>query len=191
MIHPLRNAKMVVLIFILLLCNCSFLMKETFLEDSIQKSDKIIPLVISELTIHDERHVVDSRDLQIPFLTWPGNHDSIAPKMTDEHKKLLQDEFLSCFVKADQSVVASISMTIGSKEFDASFFYEREYVKTSLRVDLYDGIHQPYLISATGESCFEVKSVDADNYYIERLYQKSLITSLRKAFESIRNGLSR
>ena len=179
--------KLILPLFILLIFGCAS--KNVYLTEDFTRDDIISNIKIKSLSIVDQRQNVSDRELKIPTFSLRGNNDEIFPALTEEHKQLIESEILSYTKNSGREVDAIVHIEDGRKQFKASFGGEHETVLFKIKLTLYDGIRQPYLLSSWGEGFFEVKSMDASADYIEKLYQKVIKSSINNLFKSVYNFL--
>ncbi len=176
--------KSLLLVFVLLFVTGCASTKQKFLVD--EDVDPIVSdLKIKSIFIHDNRKGVSDRKLNLPTFSWPGQHDQVKPRLTDEHETLIKTEINKYLSQNGPDVEIIVYIEDGTKEFNATWAGEKETVELSLKIDIHDGLHVPYLCSLTGNGFYTVTSWDASHDYIEKLYQKLIKSSIRKAFENL------
>ncbi len=158
--------------------------KQAFLRDSAPNPKKANLSVIS-IDISDLRENTTDREIKIPVLTWPGQSDKIRPRLTVQHKHLIDTEIRKHVTNTGVPVKIHVSIQEAYKEFSASWFSENEHVEIHIKIDIYDGIHSPFLVSAYGNSVYDMTSIDASPEYIEKMYQKAIRSGIKKAFREI------
>ena len=169
-------------ISVVLLTGCAS--KQALLKDSAPNPKKANLSVIS-IEISDLRQHTTDREIKIPFFSWPGQSDKIRPILTSEHKHLIDTEIRKHVTSSGIPVKIHVSIEEAYKEFSATWITENEHVEIQMKIDIYDEIHTPYLMSAFGNSIYDMTSIDASPEYIEKLYQKALRSGIKKAFHEI------
>jgi hypothetical protein len=177
--------KIFYLLFIFpLFCGCSS--KYAYLNDDPLTGTVSINGKVKDLMILDLRKDVTDRKLKIPFIGFPGKTDEIRPFLNVEQIGLIRNEFGSYFKGSSANYKLIIRVTEGLQRYSASFFSEKEYVKFSMEIDLLVAENDVKVYTAFGESFYEVKSLDASNEYIEKLYRKAIKTCVYEICKRIK-----
>ena len=168
---------------------CSSAAKMKYLNEPYASTEITIPLTVSEIEIVDNRNDTSSRAVNIPRYTKMGQKDTVRQTLLQEHRTILADELKRNFTGDGSAVKAVIEVIEGNKCFEAGRMTEIEFVKVRLALTLLDDEHTPYFLKSSGEASYEIKSLDARNEFLEKLYQKGLKAALYKCCEGISGTL--
>ena len=172
-----------------LLMGCSSAAKMRYLNEPYATTDIKIPLTLTEMEFVDNRADTSSRMVNIPRYTRLGQKDTVRQTLLPEHRSLLSDELRNRFTGEGTGVKAVVEILEGDKCFEAGRMTEIELVKVRIGLTLLDGEHTPYFLKSNGEATYEIKSLDARNEFLEKLYQKGLKAALYKCCEGISGTL--
>ena len=150
-----------------------------------------VPLAVSEITVADGRKAAGLKQIAFPRFAFKKRGDTAAPPLTMRQEQIVREEALRYVSGAGRRVRITATLKDGVKQWEQGFLHSREFARTTVALELYDGTDTPCFFSTTGESNYEVKAVFADTAFLEALYQKALKTSVNKAFESIRDFLAK
>jgi hypothetical protein len=178
-----------VTLFALAVLGCSSAAKMRYLNEPYAASEIKIPLAVSEIEFIDNRADTSSRPVNIPRYTKLGQKDTVRQALLAEHRALLTDQIKKCFNGEGSEVKAQVEIIRGNKCFEAGRITEIEYVNVRISLTLQDGEHTPYFLKSSGEAMYEIKSLDAGDEFLEKLYQKGLKAALHKCFEGISSTL--
>lgn len=186
-----KTAGTILVMALILLCigGCASKIKMKYLDEPYTEEKIIVPVVIREIEINDERENIASADIEIPRRSKNGDQKDVQPPLSAEHRKILEDEIGKYVTSSGTEVKAVVEIFGGEKKFEAARFSEVERVKVKLGITLYDSSDAVYFAKSNGEAMYELKSLDASEEYIEKLYCKALKASVYKCFEGIRNYL--
>lgn len=184
------SGKTLLLALILLgIVGCASKMKMKYLDESYAEEQIKIPVLIKEIEISDKRSNISSADIAIPRRSKNGESIVVRPPLSAVHRKLLEDEIANYVTSSGTEVKAVVEIEQGEKKFEAARVTEVEQVKVKLSITLYDNSDAVYFAKSNGEAMYELKSLDASDEYIEKLYGKALKASVYKCFEGIREYL--
>ncbi|MBN1760480.1 MAG: hypothetical protein JW863_19280 [Chitinispirillaceae bacterium] len=174
---------------VILLTACSSATKLKYLNEPFTTTEMKIPLTLTEIEFTDNRADTSSRAVNIPRYTKLGQKDTVRQSLRQEHRTLLNEEMKAYFTGGGKEVKAVVEVIDGSKCFEAGRMTEIEFVRVRLGLTLLDEEHTPYFLKSSGEAMYEIKSLDAKNEFIEKLYQKALKAALYKCCEGITGTL--
>ena len=172
----------VVLAGLLLLTGCAS--KSQFLVDDVA-DPAVSDFTVKSINVLDTRDGVSGKPLDIPTFAWPGKQDMTVPPLTPEHENLIKTVISNYISDGGPEVDVMVYLEKGYKEFRATWFGEVEHVEIELKIDLHDNMHTPYLYSLSGSVFYEVRSMDASNEFIEKLYQKAIRSCIKKTMSNI------
>ncbi len=168
---------------------CSSAAKMRYLNEPYAASEIKIPLAVSEIEFVDNRADTSSRAVNIPRYTKLGQKDTVRQALLAAHRALLTDQIKKCFTGEGNQVNVQIEVLQGNKCFEAGRVSEIEFVNVKIGLTLLDGEHTPYFLKSSGEAMYEIKSLDAKDEFLEKLYQKGLNAALHKCIEGISGTL--
>jgi len=175
----LRN---LILPAVLILTNCVSLIKDSYMRQQVIPEPVPTGFAVSHVEIIDDRDDFDMREIKIPFMSFPGNHDRISPALTKDHVDLIRSEVGRYFIQGGKEAQVEVHILSAMKDFSASFSAETEYVSVELRIIFTSDSRNA---AATGSTVFTISSMDASVQYTEKLYQNALVHSIRKAFNQM------
>ena len=168
---------------------CSSAAKMRYLNEPYAASEITLPLAVSEIEFVDNRADTSSRAVTIPRYTKLGQKDTVRQALLAEHRTLLTDQIKKSFTGEGNEVKAQVEVILGNKCFEAGRVTEIEVVNVRIGLTLLDGEHTPYFLKSSGEAMYEIKSLDAKDEFLEKLYQKGLKAALHKCLEGISSTL--
>ncbi len=183
--EAMKNTLIFLSVSVICFFGCAGSMKNAILSEPVKVNAGKLSLVVDSLEIVDGRDAADDRELKIPFFCLSKKRDEVRPILTEEHRNIITKEIGHFTSDSGIPVRVAVSLVYGIKKFEGAAFLEKEFVKTALKVEIFDGKHEPFLLSTTGEANLEVKSLSASNDYLEKLYKKCIRMSLLKALESL------
>jgi hypothetical protein len=176
---------------LVLLPSCAAKIKQKFLDEPYRTGTLSVPLMVTDIEVTDGRNSVNTRGIKAPKFTFKQKGDTIVPRLTIEHEKVIHDEIRQSVNGGGPGVRIKATLKEGVQQYTLGFFNAREYAKAAVTIDLFNGAVEPYFFSTTGEVYYEVKSTMADTVFQEMLYRKALKTAVHKAFESVAGFLEK
>lgn len=168
---------------------CASKIKMKYLDEPYAEEQIKVPVLVKEIEIIDKRENISSADIEIPRRSKNGETIELRPPLNAEHRNVIESEIAHYVTASGTEVKVVIEILKGVKKFEAARVSETERVTTKLGVTLYDNSDAAYFAKSGGEAMFELKSLDASDEFIEKLYCKALKASVYKCFEGIRDYL--
>lgn len=160
--------------------------KYSYLQDDPLNIKLYLDAKINNFSIRDKRKETTTRILKIPFIGLPGRSDQIQPLLSPDHLNIIRSEFDSYFIGSEKTYNIDVRITEGVQKYEAAFFSEKEYVKFALEVDLIEAASNTIAFNGYGEAYYEVKSMDASNEFINKLYEKAIKTCIYEFCKKIK-----
>lgn len=141
------------------------------------------------INVADQRKNITDRKLKIPSISFPGQHDQIEPQLAESQIQLVKSEVQKYFVGGAKDVIVNVNISQGSQAFAASLLNEKEAVEFEVSIDLLDAGSQQLLVSGVGNATYQIKSWDASQGYINKLFEKAIRASIYKCMEKISTAM--
>lgn len=141
---------------------------------------------LSEIEILDNRVGISQNELDIPFISWPGQESEIRPPLTQRQRDTVYFELQQRTTGAGDSYSLDVAIIEGVQRFEADWRSEKEHVKWEIEMILQnpDGI-----VSASSEVDYFARSMDASNKYATELYNKTFRLGILSAFSKTINTI--
>ena len=177
------KSKLLIILFLLSFISCAdntLLIKELHTPNYIK-----LPLTVESVNVFDERKNIVVRKLDIPTISFQGEKDEIEPVLSENHEAFIKEEAVKYFANSGTDVKVNVIIKEAIQRFSTSFTQEVEYVNVSLMINIYDGVHKPFLYSSSGEVFYQINTLDASHEDFEQLYLKAFEACINKLFEKI------
>ncbi|MCP4582072.1 MAG: hypothetical protein GY839_10665 [candidate division Zixibacteria bacterium] len=178
--------KLLIIAIPVLLIGCMPSHKLALLDQKYPVVYEDLSLLIDNVAVIDDRPEISYRDIEIPTMSWPWTEDIVCPPLSKAQEELIINEVARHTTESGKKVNAVVYIVEGEKRFEGLIWGELEYVRVNLKINLYDSMHQPFYLSVSSDTFFEVKSFDASDDYIEQLYCKAIRYSIFQCFKQFK-----
>ncbi|MES0490711.1 MAG: hypothetical protein ABUK01_11995 [Leptospirales bacterium] len=173
----------IMLVFTILSCST---IQTSLKQSDIKRMESLtIPMQGFNIQIIDTRPDVTSRLLFIPVISFPGQHDRISPRIPDDFKENLNNVLKNIVVPGEKKYIFIVSILKAYQQFDASTFYEREYIYIELQTELIDEENNVRIDISKTEYWLDFRSIDASHEHINELFSKALVLTFSKTLTQL------
>jgi hypothetical protein len=162
------------------LSGCFPAAKRDFLKDDPAAGKARLPYRLLKVEVKDARKGSGSKALDFSSSVRSGE---AAPPLTEERRAMLGELASACFAGGPE-VSAVVEVMEGRQTFSRGLLRRTEAVEAGVRLTLLDaaGDSKGW---AEGAAEYRVRSMVASQDYLDKLYDKALRASLRKAAETL------
>lgn len=171
--------------FILILfCFSGCALKNMYLADNFNYQEAYLNnIAMQSFSLVDDRPVISEKVLKISIFSWPGETDTIHPKISSEQRDLIKNEILKHINNKGKKYHITVHITKGEKTFKSTWFGDHEYVKVGMKIIFLD---EYSTFQSFAEVFMDVRSFLASNEYIEKLYKKVTKECVHRCFANIK-----
>lgn len=137
---------------------------------------------IENIEVIDKRIGVTDDNLEIPFISWPGQKDEIRPPLTQQLEFLILDEITNRSLDTGKIYSIEVNILEGLQRFEATWRSEKEYVKWKIEMLLQS---TEGTASSVSDLEYFASSIDASHEFIDQLYTKTLRLSVLSGFSQV------
>ncbi len=138
------------------------------------------------VTFTDKRKSKSARALNINKITFGGEGDQVSAPPPKDIDKAFKNIIEKSKIKSDSNINFEVELIEGIQKFRATGFLEIEYVEVTLNIKASDLDSGTTIDEIESKSWGQKKSMDANNYKINRMYLNVFLDAFKKGISKLK-----